>query len=198
LPFIGPKIARLASAYIKTGTIPEVKATLASGRFVALCLLSSIYGIGPTTARVLYARGVRTIRDLCSWYDVDPDTPPPKAEGLDVDTSTSSPQNAEDGTKDQEHLIRAALVFRADLEIKIERAEVEASYALVAEELEEIQSGCISTICGGYRRGKLLSNDVDIVLTHPDTDVGKGLCQRIVERLVSKGIENAPHRGNND
>ena len=38
-----------------------------------------------------------------------------------------------------------------------------------------------------YRRGKLESNDVDIVFTHPDGTKVKGLCKRFVRKLYVLG-----------
>lgn len=38
----------------------------------------------------------------------------------------------------------------------------------IQSELDEIRPGCLHTICGGYRRGKTQSNDVDIVITDPN------------------------------
>jgi DNA polymerase IV len=188
LPNIGPKLLRLVLCYIDTGTIPEVESTLASPRFSALSLLSSVYGIGPTTARLLYGKGVRTLRDLHTWYDVDPDAPPEgKIEDAKVEFDEALPNaNKEDG---KESLIRVALGFRPDLEIQIPRAEVEEIAGLVQAELDLVQAGCVATICGGYRRGKQKSNDVDIVFTHPDRRlVDEGLCERVVKSLVEKGV----------
>jgi DNA polymerase IV len=111
LPFIGTKLARLVEAFVETGSIPEVTATLKSQRYKSLSLLSSIYGIGPTTARLLYGKGVRTLEDLQRWYDVDPDAPEAVVDGVE----TIQNGNEEEG---KEGLIRAALGFRADLEVK--------------------------------------------------------------------------------
>jgi len=58
---------------------------------------------------------------------------------------------------------------------------------VVMVELAELEPGCVSTIVGGYRRGKPESNDVDIVFTHPDAGVVKGLCKRFVRRLYERG-----------
>jgi len=59
-------------------------------------------------------------------------------------------------------------------------------------ELETMQPGCISTIVGGYRRGKQMSNDVDIVISHPDQKTGaekiKGLCTRFAKHLHKRGL----------
>jgi len=54
--------------------------------------------------------------------------------------------------------------------------------------LDEIQVDCSYTIVGGYRRGKLESNDVDVVFTHPDPKKVKGLCRKLTERLCKKGL----------
>ena len=45
----------------------------ASERFQTLTLFSSIYGIGPNTARKLHALGLRTLEDLEVYYGVDKD-----------------------------------------------------------------------------------------------------------------------------
>jgi DNA polymerase IV len=102
--------------YLKRGTIAEVENTKASERFRALSLFASVYGIGPTTARTLWNRGVRTLRDLQRWYDAPVDGEPGSAnvEGI------AGPD--EDG---KEGMIRAALGFREDLEIKYTREHFE-------------------------------------------------------------------------
>ncbi|KAG5647080.1 hypothetical protein DXG03_001450 [Asterophora parasitica] len=88
--------------------------------------------------------------------------------------------------------IKAALALREDLDASIPREEVEEMHAAVMVEVEELQPGCVSTIVGGYRRGKPLSNDVDIVISHPDLRSGaeqvKGLCKKLVQRLYKRGL----------
>ena len=49
---------------------PHAESTLASPRFNALEALSTVYGIGATTARNLYALGLRTVEDLHKYYEV--------------------------------------------------------------------------------------------------------------------------------
>jgi len=56
------------------------------------------------------------------------------------------------------------------------------------DHLNTIEPGCVSTIVGGYRRGKPTSNDIDIVFTHPNNASAKGLCARLVKRLRSAGL----------
>jgi DNA polymerase IV len=44
-----------------------------SERFQSLSLFTSIYGIGPHTARRLYALGLKTVEDLEVYYGVEPE-----------------------------------------------------------------------------------------------------------------------------
>jgi hypothetical protein len=54
---------------IQTERLSET--TRESERFKALTLFNTIYGIGPATARTLYDRGLRSLRDLEAYYEVD-------------------------------------------------------------------------------------------------------------------------------
>jgi len=92
---------------------------------------------------------------------------------------------------------------------RIARKEVEQIVRTVMKELEAIQPGCTHTIAGGfdplllfhiddpdlcypssYRRGKPESNDVDIVVTHPNADQKRirELCQQLTDVLSEKGL----------
>jgi len=58
-----------AASYIGTET------ALKSPRFQALREFTQVYGIGPSTARQLYALGLRTIEHLERYYGVEPFVP---------------------------------------------------------------------------------------------------------------------------
>jgi len=96
---------------------------------------------------------------------------------------------------------------------RIPRREVEEINQVITRELESIEVGYKSIIAGGsdylsskvvstlnsvpvrtslsYRRGKLESNDVDIVISHTDWDRGadkvRGFCKKLVRRLQERG-----------
>ncbi|KAI0251130.1 hypothetical protein BJV78DRAFT_489289 [Lactifluus subvellereus] len=170
LPFIGTKVSKMIDEYLFHGHIAEVEETRQSDRFITLSLFASIYGIGPVTARKLYDLGLRTLRDLEAYYEVDADfTPAESSDGAEMD-------------------VRIALGLHDDLMQTIPREEVEAIHATIVDHLNVVEPGCVSTLVGGYRRGKPASNDVDIVFTHPDATSAKGLCARLVERLRSAGL----------
>ncbi|KAI0628369.1 Nucleotidyltransferase [Trametes polyzona] len=194
LPYIGTKIAGLVEEFIDTGKITEAQTIKASERFQTLSLFNSIYGIGPNTARRLFNLGLRSLDDLEVYYGVERDAIEAHSEIVEVE---EKPRNA-GWTKDQhendsdeglgDSWIRVALGLREDLSKKIPRDEVEEMGRVVMQELDEFEPGCVSTIVGGYRRGKPESNDVDIVFTHPDAAKIKGLCKRFVKRLHERGM----------
>lgn len=56
-----------------------------SERFQALSLFTTVHGIGSTTARTLYDRGLRSFRDLEAYYEVDTgSTPVESSESTDM------------------------------------------------------------------------------------------------------------------
>ncbi|KAJ3514753.1 hypothetical protein NLJ89_g2188 [Agrocybe chaxingu] len=186
---------------ISTGTTRE------SERFQALSTFASIYGIGPVNARKLYDLGLRTIEDLERYYDVPPgstvdDLPELQESALLTPNGKRIPQPLMSGTKGKgkgkgdvklpDMSIKIALVLKEDLTTSIPRAEVEEMHQVVMKELQEIQPGCVSTIVGGYRRGKPQSNDVDIIISHSDLKSGaglvRGLCTKLTQRLYAKGL----------
>ncbi|KZP27630.1 Nucleotidyltransferase [Athelia psychrophila] len=185
LPFLGKKLGSMVEEYVQNGAISECKCILSSERFISLSAFTTIYGIGPHTARNLYARGLRTIDDLNAFYGLY------DFENLDINSVevTDSEQVEEsDGENVVERSILTSLALRKELAETIPRAEVEEMRAVVMRELDIIATGCTSTIAGGYRRGKPQSNDIDLIITHPDPARAKGLGKCLVNRLYEQGL----------
>lgn len=112
---------------------------LASDRFKSLSLFTSIYGIGPNTARRLYSLGLRTVGDLEVYYGVERGSSPP-AKLQEVEVRQKRPHHwrgqgkadeakrgelgkygGEKGEDDEglgESWIRVALELREDLAVK--------------------------------------------------------------------------------
>lgn len=211
LPFIGTKIGAMVEEFFDKARIGEAQTILKSERFQALSLFSSIYGIGPTTARKLCSLGLRSLDDLEIYYGVERASQRPSlAQGGDIVEVEMQTRTQRHGHRSGENKhgrlgawggekgesneglgdswIRIALELREDFAIQIPRAEVEEMSRVVMDELDELEPGCVSTIVGGYRRGKSESSDVDIVFTHPDAERVKGLCRRLVRRLHEHGM----------
>ncbi|KAF8178646.1 hypothetical protein K438DRAFT_1726271 [Mycena galopus ATCC 62051] len=179
---IGEKMISKISEYVTDGKIMESQTIAASARFKALSEFTTIYGIGAATARKLYdSLGLRTIADLEEHYACH-DPPPHGFFNEERRITTPAPLLS----------IRAGLALRTDLNEKIPRAEVDLMHDIVMGELAKLRAGCMSTVVGGYRRGKVESNDVDIVITHPTLTSGsdqmKGLGEALISRLYERGL----------
>ncbi|GAA5870775.1 hypothetical protein JCM8547_001705 [Rhodosporidiobolus lusitaniae] len=80
-------------------------------------------------------------------------------------------------------------MYHDDIQLPIPRKDVESITAFVQLQLDRIERGSHIVICGGYRRGKLQSNDVDLLITFPHQDgKEKGILRRLCHRLECKGL----------
>lgn len=96
-------------------------------RLRALALSASVYGVGPTTARMLCARGLRRSLDLERWYGVDPVCARVREDPAASDARFSMKVEdkeagetvlGEEGEEGNEGLTKVALGFREDLAIE--------------------------------------------------------------------------------
>ncbi|KAE9411611.1 Nucleotidyltransferase, partial [Gymnopus androsaceus JB14] len=193
LPHIGPKILSKIEEFIQRGDITECNDILSEARYQSLVAFTEIYGIGPSTARNLYSLGLRTIEDLEKHYK-DKDNAKIQATRIQAPAKKTftSPTSKLRELGLPEMTVKEALLLREDLNVRIPRSEVEEIRDVIMNELGQIRRGCVSMITGGYRRGKIESNDIDIVISHKDLKSGgdevKGLCATLVKRLYDKGI----------
>lgn len=170
LPGIGFKVHAKIKEYLEDGEIAEtgsfaldllvlrltyvLESILQSERYQCLSLFTSVYGIGPSTARQLYELGLRTIEDLERYYDVQPgiDATALDDAELQLFTPNGQPIPQRNVKKDGEIppiSIKVALALRKDMGVPIPRSEVEEMHQVIMAELDEIQAGCTSTIAGG-------------------------------------------------
>ncbi|GAA5906148.1 hypothetical protein JCM6882_006059 [Rhodosporidiobolus microsporus] len=80
-------------------------------------------------------------------------------------------------------------LYHDDVQLPIPRKEVESIKEFVQLQVDRIERGAHIVIAGGYRRGKLQSNDVDLLITYPHQD-GKerGILRKLCRRLEAKGF----------
>ncbi|CAO1616266.1 unnamed protein product [Jaminaea pallidilutea] len=121
-----------------------------------------LYGVGPVSARTLYEEGCRTFEDVIG-----------KGKSLATQLDVAD-----------------CYRILPDLETKIPRAEVEEIARLIHAEMESLLPGTFYQVCGGYRRGKSMSNDVDIVLSNcsPDFSHRLDFIDRMLKQLRRKGL----------
>lgn len=167
LPGCDGKASALFDEWIHSSPDPE-KRTLsvvqeleASEEFNCLKTFYDIWGVGAKTAREFYFdRGWRCLDDVVEF-------------GWDQLTRVQ-----QIGVKYYDELNN----------IKIPRDEVERIGKIVNDVANKLRPGYDYIICGGHRRGKPMSGDVDMVISHHDPEMtGPGFTGLLVEQLEQLG-----------
>ncbi|KAK4700372.1 hypothetical protein P7C70_g5875, partial [Phenoliferia sp. Uapishka_3] len=161
---ISEKLGGKIDEFLKHGFIEETRQVLCDPRYLALKSFTEVHGIGPSTARDLYDgknKFGRHFRTLHELRELQSD----------------------------DFLDNYDFKWHEDLQLPIPRKDVESIANFVKIQLEKTEPGAHVVICGGYRRGKTASNDVDLIITYPHED-GKerGVLKRLLERLLAKGL----------
>jgi DNA polymerase/3'-5' exonuclease PolX len=159
LPGCGNKIALLFQEFKDTGgELHEARADEADPKLAVLRLFYDIWGVAETTARDFYNRG---------WRDLD--------------------EVVEYGWDTLTRVQQIGVKYYDEFQLKIPRAEVEAIAGVVRAHAERVRAGFEMVIVGGYRRGKLASGDVDVVLSHRDEGATLDFVGRVVVALERAG-----------
>lgn len=155
---VGKKMIGLIEQYCDRGHIVEAQQIRGDPANEILFDFMDLYGVGPVSARGLYEMGCRTFEDVI-------------AKGKSLATQLK---------------VEDCYRILPDLKTKIPRAEVEEIARVIHAELEAICPGSFYKICGGYRRGKMQSNDVDIVVSNDDATSAPFMSQRleVINRLL--------------
>ncbi|EJD44810.1 hypothetical protein AURDEDRAFT_124919 [Auricularia subglabra TFB-10046 SS5] len=180
VPFVGAKISNMVrlhrlpladpdssqvEEYLDHGRISEAEELRASERYQSLSALTTVHGIGPSSARELYARGLRDLDALYRFYGVVV----PDGYGGWVRNEEELDVQDEDGL---DSVIREALALRDELNKKIPRQEVERIASAIFRELQAIEPGCFYTICGGLVVLRLApdrtARRVDLIFAPPE------------------------------
>jgi len=165
LPGVGEKVQLLWKEWNSNGHIAEVDRIENDKKLKVSNTFWNIYDVGPKTARDWYDQGYRDLDDVRDIYE-------------------SLPRNQQVGFK-----------FYEEFEERIPRKEVERIGNIVLEHANKVRSGFQMVICGGYRRGKTDSGDVDIVLTNPDESKTYEFLMPLLDRLEVWEDENDVRHG---
>ncbi|WVQ81739.1 hypothetical protein IAT38_003864 [Cryptococcus sp. DSM 104549] len=179
---IGEKVANRIDEYLTTGSISESLQILSSPRFLALRTFASVYTIGHHRAKELYDRHhCRTLEDVRLHFEAM------EEDGAEVRERDKVRRRMRGKMKGVE-IVEEWMRLKSELDEKIPREEVEEIAACVMEHLSVFIPGCEHTICGGYRRGKSQSNDVDVVFRPPKDGQDIGLLKALYLRMAELGI----------
>jgi len=148
----------------------------ADGYVTSLKQFIEVYNVGPPTAREWYNNGWRDIHDIIKY-------------GLHTTKLTLSQ--------------KVFVEHYDDFQEKIPRSEAERIGTIVHRYANKICPGFQSVIVGGYRQGKDLCGDVDVLLTHPDPKATNNFILDIVGKLqednwIFHQLRKSTHSSNHD
>jgi DNA polymerase IV len=156
LPGCDEKTAVLFVEWKNTGKIQAVEDYENDEAMKVLRSFYDIWGVGAKTARNFYYNN--------HWTELD-----------DI---------IEYGWNDLDRVQQIGVKYYDEFLVTIPRPEVEQIASVVREHAVRLRDDRITvTIVGGYRRGKLASGDVDMIVSHPDLEATAGLVREIVESL---------------
>ncbi|EFX01550.1 hypothetical protein CMQ_6492 [Grosmannia clavigera kw1407] len=159
LPGCGPKIAELYREYSATGGhVQEADDAESDPKICVLRLFCDIWGVAEATARSFHNRG---------WRDLD-----------DV---------VEFGWSELGRVQQIGVKYYDELQMTMTRAQVKDIANTVLEQANQIFPGFQMVIAGGYRRGKKMNGDVDVILSHPDEEATHLVIGRLVLALERIG-----------
>ena len=141
--------------------------------------LRKVHGIGPAEATNLFLKhGINSVAALRERLA----------------------QDALPGVLEHEKLklkraILVGLEYFEDMQQRIPRAELEAIVNIVRAYAEKLAPGVCVQAVGSYRRGANDSGDVDILLTHPDDEIGQDLKNLLLKALMDEALISAELAG---
>ncbi len=160
---VGKGISERIDEYIKTGTLKEFDTKDLDDKSKLFMELQEIHGIGSVTANNLIDKGIISIPDLL----------------VKIDRKEISVPNS----------IKIGLKYNKDFKQKIPYDEIKQIFSNIKDIIfanyksDQIKIDC----CGSHRRQKLMSGDIDILITHPCKTFSQEL-PNIIKLLTKHGI----------
>ncbi|KAF8306091.1 Nucleotidyltransferase [Clavulina sp. PMI_390] len=190
IPYCSESIQTKVEEFLEDGVMALAEETQLSSKYQILALFVGVYGIGPKKANELYNEGHRSLDDLRRRFKGSDEAASGHSPSSTAVKGASKGKRVKTDREREPWTIEAALSVHDELQLKIPRAEVEEIAHEVSLRLARIGRGFEYTICGGYRRGKEFSNDVDILISRPGSDEKDmaHCCQTLVGQLQDSGL----------
>lgn len=143
-PGIGKGTISRINEILKTGKLSEIKVSGSEKKYAEYIEeLQKIHGIGHRTAYNLVTKyGIKSIDELKKAYN--------------------------NGTVELNNVILTGLKFHDVYKQNIPRKEIDLMKKYLETKVKSVNKKLEMTICGSYRRLKPTSNDIDVLLYHPD------------------------------
>ncbi|XP_005089112.1 DNA-directed DNA/RNA polymerase mu isoform X2 [Aplysia californica] len=162
---VGGHVKRVLSDLLDNGSSSEVQEILNSSWYQKMKLFTSVFGIGPSTAKKWIDNELESIKDV-----------------------------KRNSVRSSDWRVIWGLAFFEDLNSPVLRSEADRFLSIVQQEAEKLLPGVIVQLCGGFRRGKSSGHDVDILLTHPKEGSELGLLHNLLLALEKKDLILIGHK----
>lgn len=162
LPKIGARSLNKIDEIAKTGTISVLDNMLSNRKICSRVKLSSILGVGPKVANKWVSQGIYTINDV----------------------KRKSKEGAIKLTKMQEIGVK----YYDTLNKPITRKYINNYVSKISKNIKDIKHIKDIIIAGSYRRGKMLMNDIDLIIVYLSKDLSNDLSKDISDELIDKGL----------
>ena len=158
LPGCKEKIAKHWQDWKELGHVTEADEIRSDPDFQVLNLFYNIHGVAEASAHEFLNKGWRSLDDIVEY-------------------------GWESITRDQQIGVK----YYDEFLQRIPRGEVESISNVIWDHANHIRDGFQMVICGGYRRGKPDSGDVDVVLSHPNEGATDRFLVELLDSLEDKG-----------
>lgn len=157
LPGCGDKYAQVFAEFEDSGQISELQKAATDAKTSVIRTFYNIWGVSAVTAEEFYRKGWRDLDDVVEfgW------------------NSTLLHRSQQIGVKYYDEFLQ-----------RIPRSETESIANTILEHANRLKDGFQMTVVGGYRRGKTMSGDVDLILSHPDEEATDKFIKKLVTSLI--------------
>ena len=143
---IGKGIIKRINEILETGKLSEIKTIKQNNSYEIISDLERITGVGPSKAQKLYKEKIT----------------------LEIVLERYAENDIEFIKNNFTHHQVIGIKYFHDFEKKIPRKEIQSLEKKINKFVTKFDSKYKVYICGSYRRGKLTSGDIDILVTHQD------------------------------
>ncbi|KAM9325065.1 DNA nucleotidylexotransferase [Gastrophryne carolinensis] len=159
LPHLGDEKRYIVEDLLEDGRCSRVEEVIHSERYKSFKTFTSIFGVGFKTAEKWYRMGLRTLGDI--KYNKD----------LKL-------------TSMQKH----GLLYYEDINSYVSKKEADAVELLAKTIIRGISPDAMATVAGGFRRGKSVGHDVDIIITCPKRGEENLILHKTINALKHQGL----------
>ncbi|KAM5141550.1 DNA nucleotidylexotransferase [Mantella aurantiaca] len=159
LPHLGEEMKYIIEEILEDGKCSRVEEVINSERYTSFKIFTSIFGVGIKTAEKWYRMGYRTLEDITSSKVLK-------------------------FTKMQKH----GLLYYEDIASYVTKVEADAAKHLIKTIIWGFVSDAIVTVTGGFRRGKNIGHDVDILITCPQKGDENQILHKTINTLKKQNL----------